>query len=78
MHRKPSTQPEGTGEENVLVIEHDDLSDGDAATACYAELAEVIDRWLPLIPRGAERDQLVRSLRHLQAAASLPPLRLLD
>lgn len=49
----------------------------DAVTQCYGELAAVLERNLPLIPPGADRDRLTRALRHLRVAASLPPLHLL-
>lgn len=50
----------------------------DAVLECYAEVAQLIESWLPSLPFGVERDELARALRHLRAAASIPPLRLLD
>ena len=50
----------------------------DPRTLCYAELASVIDRWLPLIDDDVEREQLIQALRSLRRAASIQPLRPLD
>jgi hypothetical protein len=56
--------------------EHRELAD-DPARACYSELARVIERWLPLIPPGDERDRFVRAHSSFHCAGhGRPPLRL--
>lgn len=47
----------------------------DAAILCYAELLGVIERWLPLIEPGEERDRFERAATSFRRAAhELPPL----
>jgi hypothetical protein len=46
----------------------------DAAILCYAELLGVIERWLPLIESGEERDRFVSAAASFRRAAhELPP-----
>lgn len=54
-----------------------EVLNGDPALRCYAELAEVIERWLPLIPSGDERDRFERARTSFHRAAhGRPPLHL--